>query len=132
MRDQWIMHQRRRVRHSLGVRPAETCWQESARQLRDSRQCWLEHRVLIEGPGERMLEESCWEKILKLFECQVKSLGHFNTEVILVLREADVYVLKVKSNKDIRRIRVTVSTEEIEGGHSHYSRFCHSSFYSAN
>lgn len=80
MTDRWIMHQRR-VRHSLGVRPAETCWQESARRFRDSRQCWLKHGLLIERPG-RVLEESCWEEILEAFEHQVKVLGHLSSSLV--------------------------------------------------
>lgn len=76
MTDQWIMHQSRE-RPFSGVRLAETCWQESARQFTDSRQCWLEPGVPTEGPGERMLEESCQGEILKAFECQAKSLGRF-------------------------------------------------------
>lgn len=39
------------------------------------------------------MKESCWGKILKVFKCQVKSLGHFyssvqgDPEVISFLRE---------------------------------------------
>lgn len=67
-------------------------------------------------------KRDCWEKIWKVSEWQAKALGHFcsslqgNTEVILFLRETDVCFLKVRSDEDIRRIRVTVCAEETEGG----------------
>lgn len=45
----------------------EACWQEPAREFRDPRQRWLEPGAPTEGPGERVLEEPCWGKILKGF-----------------------------------------------------------------
>lgn len=57
---------KKRVRYFFGARPAETCWQESTRRCRDSRQCWLKLSVLIEGPRENV-GRRFW-----VFKCQIK------------------------------------------------------------
>lgn len=99
---------------AFGVGLAETCWQELARQLRDSRQCWLEPRVPMEGPRRvavgRVLLGAGWR--VWVLKCQVKVWGSIfplenNTEGILFLRErgwCHVYFMKARSSQGIRNI----------------------------